>query len=134
LSGEFERDLAYQSLKEFLGNGKQVAFDAIFAGDDDAAVGVIAALADHDLRVPEDIAVVGFDDLRLSAFLTPPLTTVRAPTESVGRLAAEQLFSVLEKHATDKMTLLPTELIIRRSCGCDVGMSISDDKKEVIQT
>ncbi len=121
LSGEFERDLAYRSLKEFLGNGKRVAFDAVFSGDDDAAVGVIAALADNNLRVPEDIAVVGFDDQRLSAFLTPPLTTVRAPTESVGRLAAEQLFGVLEKHATSGVTLLPTELIIRRSCGCSIA-------------
>jgi DNA-binding LacI/PurR family transcriptional regulator len=93
----------------------------VFAGDDDAAVGVIAALADHNLRVPEDIAVVGFDDQRLSAFLTPPLTTVRAPTESVGRLAAEQLFGVLEKRASGGVTLLPTELIIRRSCGCTVA-------------
>jgi DNA-binding LacI/PurR family transcriptional regulator len=134
LSGEFERDLAYQSLKEFLGKGKQVAFDAIFAGDDDAAVGVIAALVDHNLRVPEDIAVVGFDDLRLSAFLTPPLTTVRAPTESVGRLAAELLFDLLEKQGASGVTLLPTELIIRRSCGCDVSVSLPDDKKEVIRT
>jgi DNA-binding LacI/PurR family transcriptional regulator len=134
LSGEFERDLAYQSLQEFLGNGKGVAFDAIFAGDDDAAVGVIAALTDHNLRVPEDIAVVGFDDLRLSAFLTPPLTTVRAPTESVGRLAAEQLFELLGKQSPTGVTLLPTELIIRRSCGCDISLSIPDDKKEVIHT
>jgi DNA-binding LacI/PurR family transcriptional regulator len=59
---------------------------------------------------------------------------VRAPTESVGRLAAEQLFSVLAKGAASEVTLLPTELIIRRSCGCDVGMSIPDDKKEVIHT
>jgi LacI family transcriptional regulator len=121
LSGDFERDLAYHSLKEFLGNGRRVAFDAVFAGDDDAAVGVIAALADNDLRVPEDIAVVGFDDQRLSAYLTPPLTTVRAPTESVGRLAAEQLFGVLEKQAAHGVTLLPTELIIRRSCGCAIA-------------
>ena len=134
LQGEFERDLAYQSLKGFLGNGQRVAFDAIFAGDDDAAVGVIAALADFNLRVPEDIAVVGFDDQRLSAFLTPPLTTVRAPTESVGRLAAEQLFEVLDKREATGVTLLPTELIIRRSCGCDVSMRLSDDKKEVIRT
>ncbi|HEV8693307.1 MAG TPA: substrate-binding domain-containing protein, partial [Lysobacter sp.] len=134
LSGEFERELAYQSLREFLGNGKELAFDAVFAGDDDAAVGVINALTEHGLRVPEDVAVVGFDDLRLSAFLTPPLTTVRAPTESVGRLAAEQLFEVLDKQGSSGITLLPTELIIRRSCGCDVNVGVHDDKKEVVRT
>jgi LacI family transcriptional regulator len=119
LVGEFERDIAYQSLNRFLGDGKRVAFDAVFTGDDDAAVGVMMALKQYGYRIPDDIAVVGFDDSRLSAFLTPPLTTVRAPTESVGRLAAERLFGLIEKQfSPEEITLLPTELIIRRSCGC----------------
>jgi LacI family transcriptional regulator len=120
LTGQFERDVAYDSLNKFLGNGKRVAFDAVFAGDDDAAVGVITSLTEHGYRVPEDVAVVGFDDLRLSAFLTPPLTTVSAPTETVGRIAAERLFSLFDKQFQEDMTLLPTELIIRRSCGCSI--------------
>lgn len=118
LIGDFERDIAYKALNHFLGNGQRVAFDAVFAGDDDAAIGVINALTDHGFRVPEDIAVVGFDDLRLSAFLSPPLTTVRAPTETVGQIAAERLFGLLRNEVSDGMTLLPTEIIIRRSCGC----------------
>ena len=120
LTGEFERDIAYNSLNEFLANGKRLPFDAVFAGDDDAAVGVISSLTEHGYRVPEDVAVVGFDDLRLSAFLTPPLTTVSAPTQTVGRIAAERLFSLFDKQFLDELTLLPTELIIRRSCGCGV--------------
>jgi LacI family transcriptional regulator len=119
LSGQFERDVAYKSLNTFLGNGKRVAFDSVFAGDDDAAVGVIASLTEHGYRVPQDIAVVGFDDVKISNFLTPPLTTVSAPTESVGRIAAEQLFSLFDKQFLEDITLLPTELIIRRSCGCN---------------
>jgi DNA-binding LacI/PurR family transcriptional regulator len=119
ISGQFERDVAYKSLNEFLGNGKRVAFDSVFAGDDDAAVGVITSLTEHGYRVPQDIAVVGFDDQKLSAYLTPPLTTVSAPTESVGRIAAEQLFSLFDKQFPEDVTLLPTELIIRRSCGCN---------------
>jgi len=118
LEGDFEREVAYESLNHFLENGKQVTFDAVFAGDDDAAIGVINSLQEHGYRVPEDIAVVGFDDLRLSAFLTPPLTTVRAPTEEVGRIATERLFSLLNKEISGGSVLLPTEIIIRRSCGC----------------
>jgi LacI family transcriptional regulator len=118
LVGDFERDIAYNALNQFLGNGKRVAFDAIFAGDDDAAIGAINALTEYGYRVPEDIAVVGFDDSRLSAFLTPSLTTVRAPTETVGRIATEKLFGLLNNEISDGMTLLPTEIIIRRSCGC----------------
>jgi LacI family transcriptional regulator len=123
--GQFERDVAYKSLNEFLGNGKRVVFDSVFAGDDDAAVGVITSLTEHGYRVPEDVAVVGFDDLRLSAFLTPPLTTVSAPTETVGRIAAEQLFSLFDKQFPENVTLLATELIIRRSCGCNARVEQS---------
>lgn len=118
LTGEFEREIAYRALNEFLNGEKPVPFDAVFAGDDNSAIGVLDALIEHGYRVPEDIAVVGFDDLRLSAFLTPPLTTVRAPTETVGRIAAERLFGALNKEASPEIVLLPTELIIRRSCGC----------------
>jgi DNA-binding LacI/PurR family transcriptional regulator len=118
LVGEFEGDIAYQAMNRFLGNGEHAAFDAIFAGDDDAAIGVLEALKEHEYRVPEDVAVVGFDDLQISAYLTPPLTTVRAPTETVGRIAAERLFHLLKEGDSEGMALLPTELIIRHSCGC----------------
>jgi len=119
IDGDFDRKIAYKSLNHFLGNGRRVAFDSVFAGDDDAAIGAINSLQEHGYRVPEDIAVVGFDDLRLSAFLTPPLTTVRAPTEQVGRIATERLFSLLNNEISDGVMLLPTEIIIRRSCGCN---------------
>jgi DNA-binding LacI/PurR family transcriptional regulator len=120
IAGDFEREVAYQSLTKFLTNRDHADFDAVFGGNDDAAIGVIKALQDNGYRIPEDISVVGFDDLRLSGFLTPPLTTVRAPTEEVGRIATEQLFSLIEDQPVSGMTVLPTEIIIRQSCGCHV--------------
>jgi LacI family transcriptional regulator len=117
ISGEFERDISYRAMSNFLVNGHP-CFDAVFTGDDDSAIGVINALYEKGYRVPDDISVVGFDDLRLSAFLTPPLTTVNAPTELVGRTAARQLFDLLTNKKVDLVTLLPTEIVIRRSCGC----------------
>jgi DNA-binding LacI/PurR family transcriptional regulator len=118
LNGEFERDIAFQVLNDFLSNGKRVAFDAVFTGDDDAAIGVLKALHLHGYHIPEDVAVIGFDDLGFAPFLNPPLTTVRAPTESVGRIAAERLFEILESQASNAAVILPTEIIYRRSCGC----------------
>jgi LacI family transcriptional regulator, galactose operon repressor len=118
LNGEFERDIAYEVLNNFLGNGKRVAFDAVFTGDDDAAIGALKALHKHGLRIPEDVAVIGFDDLGFAPFLNPPLTTVRAPTESVGKIAAERLFGLLENHSSEEAVVLPTEIIFRHSCGC----------------
>lgn len=118
LNGEFERDVAYDVLNNFLENGRRVDFDAVFSGDDDAAIGVLRSLHKHGIRVPEDVAVVGFDDLGFAQFLNPPLTTVRAPTETVGMIATERLFDLLEDHESDEVVLLPTEIIFRRSCGC----------------
>ena len=118
LNGEFERDIAYEVLNDFLANGQRVAFDAVFAGDDDAAIGVLKALHKHGFRIPEDVAVIGFDDLGFAPFLNPPLTTVRAPTESVGRIATERLFNLLENQPSEEAVVLPTEIIFRRSCGC----------------
>ncbi len=119
IPGEFEREVAYQSVTHFANGGGRLPFDAVFAGNDDAAIGTIRALQERGTRVPEDIPVVGFDDLRFSEFLTPPLTTVHAPTEDVGRLAAQQVFKAIDGEANPGVTLLPTELVIRRSCGCN---------------
>lgn len=117
LNGGFEQDIAYQSMKQFLA-GAHPEFDAVFAGNDDAAYGSIAALKEAGFRVPEDIAVVGFDDQKLSAILTPTLTTIRSPTYDVGHTAGEHIFAILRGASVDRETLLPTDLIIRRSCGC----------------
>jgi DNA-binding LacI/PurR family transcriptional regulator len=118
LDGAFERDVAYRSLKTFLAEKDRPEFDAIFAGDDDAALGVYDALKEEGLNVPNDVSVVGFDDSLMAPFLNPPLTTVRAPTEQVGRCAASQLFCLLEDKTPQMVTLLPTEMIVRQSCGC----------------
>jgi LacI family transcriptional regulator len=115
--GDFDRWVARASVQGMLAAG--VAFDAVFSGDDEAAVGVLLALQEAGKRVPADVAVVGFDDQRLSAYLTPPLTTVRAPTEEVGRAAAQQLVQLIRTGHADLLTLLPTEIVIRRSCGCE---------------
>jgi DNA-binding LacI/PurR family transcriptional regulator len=119
LNGDFERDVAYQAMNQFLENGHRVEFDAVFTGDDDAAIGVLRSLQHHNIQIPNDVAVVGFDDLGFAPFLNPPLTTVRAPTETVGRIATERLFELLEDHPSEEVVILPTEIIFRRSCGCN---------------
>jgi DNA-binding LacI/PurR family transcriptional regulator len=118
LQGGFERGIAYEALNEFLCNGDKVEFDAVFTGSDDAAIGVLRALQQHGIRIPEDVSVAGFDDLGFAHYLDPPLSTVRAPTESVARIATERLFSLLEHQPEEGTMILPTEIVLRRSCGC----------------
>lgn len=113
--GEFSIQPTYRTVTHWLKTGTPI--DAIFAGDDEAAVGVLEAVKQFGLRVPEDIAVVGFDDIRLSQYLTPPLTTVRAPIEQAAAEAVSQLVKVIEGLPTTPVTILPTELVVRESCG-----------------
>jgi LacI family transcriptional regulator len=78
----------------------------------------LKSLHEHSIRVPDDVSVIGFDDLGFASFLNPPLTTVRAPTERVGQIATQRLFDILENQESDDALVLPTEIIYRRSCGC----------------
>jgi LacI family transcriptional regulator, galactose operon repressor len=114
--GEFYEAPARATVERWLTEGLQ--FDAIFAGDDGSAVGALTALGQAGRRVPEDVALAGFDDDPMVCYLNPPLTTVRAPTERVGREAVQQLVRLIQTGKARPMTLLPTELVLRRSCGC----------------
>ncbi len=114
--GGFDTPTAQNSVTGLISKG--VHFDAIFAADDDSAIGAINALQYTDMRVPEDIAIVGFDDVYVSQYLSPPLTTVRVPIERAGHTAAQQLIRLLHQEPVDPLVQLPTELIVRRSCGC----------------
>jgi len=115
--GEFDRNVAGASIHRLIESG--IEFDGIFTGDDEAAVGALESLAAAGINVPEDVSVVGFDDQRMSPYLTPPLTTVRAPTDEVGREAAQQLLQLIQGiPPTTSITLLTTEIVIRNSCGC----------------
>jgi DNA-binding LacI/PurR family transcriptional regulator len=114
--GDFDRATAEEAVSAWLTQEAQI--DAIFAADDESAIGVLSAVHNAGLHVPEDIAVVGFDDTYLSGYLNPPLTTVRALTEQVGSQATLQLIKLIQGEDAELLTLLPTELIVRRSCGC----------------
>jgi DNA-binding LacI/PurR family transcriptional regulator len=114
--GKFNDQDAQDSIASMLVDG--VEFDAVFSGDDEAASGVLRALRLAGINVPEDVSVVGFDDSNLAQHLVPQLTTVDAYVEDTGYAAALQLIQLIETGETNLITLLPTELVIRRSCGC----------------
>lgn len=93
--------------------------DAIVCAADIIAVGVLQQLKEAGVRVPEDIAVVGFDNIQLAAFTTPGLTTVQQNTAQAGEKLVENLLLAIDGHPTDDH-LLPTNLVVRQSCGCDI--------------
>jgi LacI family transcriptional regulator len=92
--------------------------DAVFAASDTMAFGAMRAARDAGLRIPEDIALVGFDDLPLAALSDPPLTTVRQPVYQFGLKAVEILIELVENGVEPaRRFIMDTELIIRDSCG-----------------
>ena len=91
--------------------------DAMFVFNDLGALGFQDGLLDHGVRVPEDIAVVGLDDIELAARARVPLTTVRQPTERIGALAVDALVARVRGERPPVRQLLDPELIVRRSCG-----------------
>jgi LacI family transcriptional regulator len=106
----------YEVTKELLATG--VAFTAVQAGSDFRAAGVIDALREAGRRVPEDVAVAGFDDVEgmgVPPFDEPFLTTVRDPNFEMGVTAAELLLEQIEQGCPPRQVVLPTELVIRQS-------------------
>ena len=105
----------YLGMKTLL--GKKVPFTALFAQNDRIAKGAISALHEAGLRVPEDISVIGYDDIPEAEFSDPPLTTIRQPTEEIGRAATHLLIQMIEdREAIPNQILFDTELIVRSSC------------------
>ncbi|MCB8927328.1 MAG: LacI family DNA-binding transcriptional regulator [Ardenticatenaceae bacterium] len=114
-TGSFHDWEAKKQIEKWLAEG--LAFDALFAGDDTAAMASIVALQQAGRRVPEDTAVVGFNNDTLSQYITPPLTTVHAPTSEIGRTAANKLLQLIRGEQIEQKTMFSTQLVIRQSCG-----------------
>jgi LacI family transcriptional regulator len=90
---------------------------AIFASNDVMAMGVMDAVRNRGFRVPDDISIVGFDDIPQASMVRPGLTTVNQPLEKMGRVATQMLLDLFRnKEKTDNRIELPTELVIRESC------------------
>ena len=114
--GGFNENEARDAMQGLLIDG--LDFDAVFGGDDDTAAGVITALTLAGKRIPQDVAVVGFDDVPIARYLRPALTTVRAPIEQVGREGVRQLVRLIRGQQAEALVMMRTELVIRESCGC----------------
>ena len=111
---DFDPHSGHQQMKSLLA-GK--AFTAVFVASDNVAMGAKAALREAGLRVPEDISMVGFDDIPWAQFSDPPLTTVRLPAAELARAACVVLMDLLQGNGPpSRRLMLPTELIIRKSC------------------
>lgn len=141
LEGNYQSDGGYQCARKFFTMDEPPS--AIFAGNDLTAYGVLNAAEEHGVHIPEDVALVGFDDIPPSVHVQPALTTVHQPFNEMGRSAAQLLLSLInqnntlprnrgkshvsaqQQEATLPHIILPTHLVVRKSCGASRAFSMS---------
>ena len=114
--GDFSKNSGFEIAREKLAGD---TYDAVFAANDYMALGAIMCCRTKGIRVPEDIAVTGFDDTFFAQYLIPSLTTIQQPMFEIGTAAMENIVKLIEGPSLhEQKIILPTQLQIRQSCGC----------------
>lgn len=125
--GDFTPASGYAAMKELLLLDE--APTAVFVASDVVAIGAIQAIKQAGLRIPQDIEIIGFDDIPMAEFYDPPLSTVRLPAFDLGRVAGEQLIKMILSNDSDLPgVLLETELILRESTSTKINEPINNVK------
>ncbi len=120
VEGDYSEDSGRASMRALLELTEPPT--ALFAGNDESALGAMATLRAAGIEPGSDFPVVGFDDVRFAAHVMPPLTTIRQPMQQLGTEAARLLLTVLDgEQPIEVQVVLPTSLVVRDSCGCFGG-------------
>jgi DNA-binding LacI/PurR family transcriptional regulator/signal transduction histidine kinase len=117
IDGDYSLESGRNAIEALL-DERKLRFQAVVAANDRMAFGALEALQQRGLRVPEDVAVTGFDDLREAQAMGVPLTTVRQSFYTAGKNALETLLKKINGDTLPRITITPTQLLVRWSCGC----------------
>lgn len=118
-SGDYEPRAGREAVRTLERQAKK--YNALVAANDLMAIGAVDGLRASGKRVPEDVSVIGFDDMEEASFSSPTLTTVRQPLQEVGALAARVALQVVSGAAAEPHSVITAPLVIRESCGCRGG-------------
>ena len=113
---DFDPESGYKCMKSLLQTGEK--FTAVFVASDNVAIGAKSALREAGLHIPDDISLIGFDDIPWAKYSDPPLTTIQLPAESLAQSACTLLLDLIKDKDSERQNqiILETELIIRKSC------------------
>ena len=124
VSGDFSEPSGYEGMHRLM--ALQQPPTAIFASNDEMALGAMRAARELKLRIPDDVSLVGFDDVQMAQFAAPPLTTVRQPMSDMGRRAVEMLLLQIKgDDLPQSRVVLPTEFVVRESTSIPKEVSVS---------
>lgn len=128
IDGDFREFSGYRAVESLLALDPRPT--AVFAANDNMAVGLISALTAQGALVPEDMAVVGFDDITIARYLRPSLTTIHVEAFAMGRTGAELLIEEIraEDGVAPRHVVMPAELVVRRSCGAEPVAAEAEDR------
>lgn len=136
--GGFTIGEIHQSIDKLLESGTDI--EVLVCVDDFMASHSINYLSDQGVLIPSDLIITGFDDISESKYLAPTLTTVKQPLTELGYSSAEKVIQILKNKKVKNTTILESELIVRRSCGCfyikedDFSFNIFDDTQDIIRS
>jgi LacI family repressor for deo operon, udp, cdd, tsx, nupC, and nupG len=115
-TGDFTVESGVRATEALFASGAE--FSALFCANDEMAIGAMQALRARGLRIPQDVSIVGFDDIRFARYTDPPLTTIAQPKEELGRQAMRSLLEILDNpHTPPTKRVLSTDLVVRGSTG-----------------
>jgi LacI family transcriptional regulator len=122
IEGNFSESSGYTAMQQLLSSRP----GAVFAASDMMAAGAYRAIREAGLSIPDDISIVGFDDVAVASQLDPPLTTIRQPIHRMGAQAVEILINLIQQTETQTtQIIMRPELVVRGSCGCNPISKIS---------
>ncbi|RDW21475.1 LacI family transcriptional regulator [Oceanobacillus arenosus] len=113
IPGDFTREGGYRATKLLIAQGNLP--QAIFYANDEMAIGGMQALKENNIGIPNDISIIGYDDIELTEFVSPPLTTIRQPKYEAGALSVHLIFRILSGETVEHNYNLPTQLVERGS-------------------
>ncbi len=109
----YDEKSGYEKMKKMMEKSEKI--DGVFCVNDLVAIGVIKALKEKGVRIPQDVAVVGFDDTSLCNYVSPSLTSIRQPAEEMGKVAAKILMELINGSSTVKKYVFSPDLVVRQS-------------------
>jgi len=114
--GDWSYQGGYEAMRHLLAKAPRIT--GLFAQNDQMAIGAMRALREAGRRIPDDMALVGYDDIPAAAYCHPPLTTIRQPMQQVGEVATRLLIELVDDPTVErKEVLMKTELVRRETCG-----------------
>lgn len=131
INGDFQAKAAYKQMKEWLEDKAHKLPEVIFSFSDQMAIAAMQAIEESGYKIPDDVSIIGMDDIPAASYISTPLTTIHRPIYELGQQAAMTLYDMMQNKSEGKLQILPTYLVERKSCVSKHKSSYAVREKEI---